>query len=100
MGWLHGRPPPAVSHAFLNRRRRLVIQVPDRRRRAVKTDIHSDYHEITVVMTDSTGFKTRTARDNAGDTLKLDIDPDPSRLDGRAPPGGKRRAVGEVRQTV
>ena len=26
-------------------------------------------------MTDGTGFKTRSVRGNAGDTLKLDIDP-------------------------
>ena len=59
-----------------------------------------DYREITVVMTGGTGFKTRSVRGNAGDTLKLDIDPDPSRLDGRAPPGGKRRTAGEVQQAV
>ena len=26
----------------------------------MKADIHPDYHEITVVMTDGTEFKTRT----------------------------------------
>ena len=66
----------------------------------MKTDVHSDYHEVNVVMTDGAGFKTRSVRGNAGDTVKLDIDPDPSRLDGRAPPGGKRRTAGEVQQAV
>lgn len=41
----------------------------------MKPDIHPDYHEITVVMTDGTSFKTRTTMGKAGDTLRLDIDP-------------------------
>ena len=41
----------------------------------MKQDIHPDYHEITVVMTDGTEFKTRSTWGAAGDTLKLDIDP-------------------------
>lgn len=41
----------------------------------MKTDIHPDYHEITVIMTDGTSFKTRTTMGKAGDTLRLDIDP-------------------------
>ena len=41
----------------------------------MKQDIHPDYHEITVVMTDGTEFKTRSTWGKAGDTLKLDIDP-------------------------
>lgn len=41
----------------------------------MKKDIHPDYHEITVVMTDGTTFKTRTTYGKAGDTLKLDVDP-------------------------
>lgn len=40
----------------------------------MKTDIHPDYHEITVVMTDGTSYKTRSTYGKAGDTLKLDID--------------------------
>jgi len=39
----------------------------------MKDGIHPDYHEITVVMTDGTEFKTRSTM--AGDTIKLDIDP-------------------------
>ena len=41
----------------------------------MKNDIHPDYHEITVVMTDGSEFKTRTTWGKAGDTLRLDIDP-------------------------
>jgi large subunit ribosomal protein L31 len=41
----------------------------------MKTDIHPDYHEITVVMTDGSSFTTRTTMGKAGDTLRLDIDP-------------------------
>ena len=41
----------------------------------MKKNIHPDYHEITVVMTDGTKFKTRSTMGKSGDTLKLDIDP-------------------------
>jgi large subunit ribosomal protein L31 len=41
----------------------------------MKSDIHPEYHEITVVMTDGTEFKTRSTYGSAGDTLRLDIDP-------------------------
>lgn len=41
----------------------------------MKPDIHPDYHEITVVMTDGSEFKTRSTMGKAGDTLRLDIDP-------------------------
>jgi large subunit ribosomal protein L31 len=41
----------------------------------MKKDIHPDYHEITVVMTDGSSFKTRSTYGQAGDTLRLDIDP-------------------------
>ena len=41
----------------------------------MKQDIHPDYHEISVVMTDGTEFKTRSTWGAAGDRLKLDIDP-------------------------
>lgn len=40
----------------------------------MKTDIHPDYHEITVVMTDGSEYKTRTTWGKAGDTMRLDID--------------------------
>jgi large subunit ribosomal protein L31 len=41
----------------------------------MKSDIHPEYHEITVVMTDGTEFKTRSTYGEPGDTLRLDIDP-------------------------
>jgi len=41
----------------------------------VKKDIHPDYHEINVVMTDGTTFKTRSTYGSAGDTITLDVDP-------------------------
>lgn len=41
----------------------------------MKKDIHPDYHEITVVMTDGTEYKTRSTYGKEGDVLRLDIDP-------------------------
>lgn len=41
----------------------------------MKPEIHPNYHEINVVMTDGTAFKTRSTWGKAGDTLRLDIDP-------------------------
>jgi len=40
----------------------------------MKASIHPDYHEITVIMTDGSEFKTRSTWGKAGDTLRLDID--------------------------
>ena len=34
-----------------------------------------EYHEINIVMTDGTQFKTRSCMGKEGDTLRLDIDP-------------------------
>jgi large subunit ribosomal protein L31 len=42
---------------------------------AMKPGIHPEYHEITVVMTDGTEFRTRSCMGKPGDTLRLDIDP-------------------------
>jgi large subunit ribosomal protein L31 len=42
--------------------------------RAMKKEIHPDYHEITVQMTDGSSYKTRSTWGDPGDTLKLDID--------------------------
>ena len=55
----------------------------------MKKDIHPDYHEITVVMTDGTSFQTRSTWGSEGDTLKLDIDP----LSHPAWTGGAQRIV-------
>ncbi len=41
----------------------------------MKDEIHPNYHEITVQLTDGTSYKTRSTWGNEGDTLKLDIDP-------------------------
>ena len=41
----------------------------------MKADIHPDYHEITIIMTDGTEYKTRSTYGSEGDTLRLDIDP-------------------------
>ncbi len=41
----------------------------------MKKDIHPDYHEINVVMTDGTKFTTRSTWGAPGDTMTLDVDP-------------------------
>ncbi|MEQ8697402.1 MAG: 50S ribosomal protein L31 [Bauldia litoralis] len=41
----------------------------------MKKDIHPEYHEVTVLMTDGTEFTTRTTWGQPGATLRLDIDP-------------------------
>ncbi len=40
----------------------------------MKENIHPDYHEITVVMTDGTQYKTHSTWGKEGDTLRLDVD--------------------------
>jgi large subunit ribosomal protein L31 len=41
----------------------------------MKNDIHPDYHDIKVVMTDGSEFTTRSTWGKPGDTMRLDIDP-------------------------
>jgi len=41
----------------------------------MKKNIHPDYHDIKVVMTDGSTFVTRSTWGKKGDTLQLDIDP-------------------------
>ncbi|MEQ9122006.1 MAG: 50S ribosomal protein L31 [Alphaproteobacteria bacterium] len=41
----------------------------------MKADIHPDYHEITVIMSDGSEFKTRSTYGKEGASLRLDIDP-------------------------
>ena len=41
----------------------------------MKKDIHPDYHNITVRMTDGSTYETRSTYGAEGDTLVLDIDP-------------------------
>jgi large subunit ribosomal protein L31 len=38
-------------------------------------DLHPDYHQIKVVMTDGTEYTTYSTYGSEGDTLTLDIDP-------------------------
>jgi large subunit ribosomal protein L31 len=40
----------------------------------MKADIHPDYHEIKVVMTDGSEYTTRSTYGKPGDVLKLEID--------------------------
>ena len=40
----------------------------------MKKDIHPEYHEITIQMTDGTEFTTRSTYGKAGVVLRLDID--------------------------
>ena len=49
----------------------------------MKADIHPEYHEITVIMTDGSTFTTRSTYGAPGDTMRLDIDPKvPPSVDG------------------
>ena len=41
----------------------------------MKQGIHPDYHEINIVMTDGTAYKTRSTWGKPGDTMRLDVDP-------------------------
>ena len=41
----------------------------------MKDNLHPDYHDITVIMTDGSEFVTRSTYGKAGDKLHLDIDP-------------------------
>lgn len=41
----------------------------------MKKDVHPNYHEIKVVMTDGTTFATRSTWGEPGDTMTLDVDP-------------------------
>ncbi|MDC0987573.1 50S ribosomal protein L31 [Alphaproteobacteria bacterium] len=41
----------------------------------MKLEIHPDYHNITVKMTDGTSYETRSTWGAEGDVMTLDIDP-------------------------
>ena len=41
----------------------------------MKSDIHPDYHAITVKLTDGSTYETRSTYGSEGDVLTLDIDP-------------------------
>lgn len=55
----------------------------------MKENIHPDYHEIKVVMTDGTEYTTRSCWGKPGDVMRLDIDP----LNHPAWTGGAARIV-------
>ncbi len=55
----------------------------------MKRDIHPDYHEITVVMTDGSEFTTRSTWGAKGDVMRLEID----RTTHPAWTGGSQRLV-------
>ncbi|MBI1775245.1 MAG: 50S ribosomal protein L31 [Proteobacteria bacterium] len=40
----------------------------------MKAEIHPNYHEITVVMTDGTEYKTRSTWGKPGDVMRLEVD--------------------------
>lgn len=41
----------------------------------MKANTHPDYHEITIVQTDGSEYKTRSCYGKPGDVLRLDVDP-------------------------
>ena len=41
----------------------------------MKKNIHPDYHDITVVMTDGSEYITRSTMGKEGDAIRLDVDP-------------------------
>jgi large subunit ribosomal protein L31 len=51
------------------------LPLSERRSYAMKKGIHPQYHEINVVMTDGSTFKTRSTYGKTGDQIRLDIDP-------------------------
>ena len=52
-----------------------IYRRPEFGESSVKKDIHPEYHEINVVMTDGTTYKTRSTYGSEGDTITLDVDP-------------------------
>jgi len=64
------RPGALVSPDFVGYRAATFQE-----NRAMKPDIHPDYHTVKVVMTDGTEFTTRSTWGKQGDKLQLDIDP-------------------------
>ena len=87
--WRNKRPRSKGGSALAGGRRFAYKTGFARGIRPMKKDIHPDYHEITVVMTDGTTFTTRSTWGSEGDTLTLDIDC----LSHPAWTGGARRLV-------
>jgi large subunit ribosomal protein L31 len=76
-GTATGRPALAfpIGRRYMPRSRRRSQSVAPAGVSSMKPGIHPAYHEINVVMTDGTQFKTRSCYGKEGDTLRLDIDP-------------------------
>src|SRR5687767_15794884 len=70
-----GRRAPVSRLSRRLERRRKLRPNPRNRATPMKKDIHPDYHQIKVVMTDGTEYWTRSTYGSEGDTLHLDIDP-------------------------
>lgn len=41
----------------------------------MKADIHPDYHEIKIIMTDGSEYLTRSTYGQTGSVIRLEIDP-------------------------
>ena len=41
----------------------------------MKADIHPDYHEIKIIMTDGSEYTTRSTYGEPGSVIRLEIDP-------------------------
>lgn len=41
----------------------------------MKANIHPDYHEVTIIQTDGSEYKTRSCMGKAGASMRLDVDP-------------------------
>lgn len=41
----------------------------------MKADIHPDYHEIKIIMTDGSEYMTRSTYGQKGSVIRLEIDP-------------------------
>ena len=65
-------------------------------------DLHPDYHQIKVVMTDGTEFVTYSTYGKDGDTLTLDIDPKthPAWTGGDQKLDGPRRAAVALQEEI
>jgi large subunit ribosomal protein L31 len=64
-----------VGYRPANSRHSRQERGPPAGKNAMKSDIHPNYHTITVKMTDGSEFTTRSTWGKEGDTLHLDIDP-------------------------
>jgi large subunit ribosomal protein L31 len=48
---------------------------PQAQDETMKKDIHPDYHNIKIIMTDGSEYTTRSTYGKEGDTMRLEIDP-------------------------